>query len=236
MLLSNQSGSGIWLLSNPTSCQSGYLVLVDCGHLICCAHKIFCCCWPCKFRCYIKSPAVKIHLHNLLPGPPQFFVPRFLFSVILITYDVKWTQGWGGCGPHSNNMLDFIIKCSVARQDPRHSQDYEYSIWLVRNLLSGLLCGQALPPPHIHLASTSHDKCFQAFPMFFTALLLLCGCKPKNKKKQGRSANEASVYTRWWKAYSPSATNIIAPFVSLAEPNQTVILCCKKGGIGVTVM
>ena len=32
-----------------------------------------------------------------------------------------------------------MIECSTARQDPRSSQDHEYSTWPVRNLLSGLL-------------------------------------------------------------------------------------------------
>ena len=148
--------------------------------------------------------------------------------------DTRWTLG--GRGPHSNNVLDFIIECSVARQDPRHSLDREYSTWLVRNSLSGLLCaylwsGTAPPPTFTshprHMISVSRPS------LFFAALLLLCECKPKNREacKQG-----ASVYTRWWKAYSPSATNIIAPFVSLAELNQTVILCSTKVGIGVTMM
>ena len=31
-----------------------------------------------------------------------------------------------GRRPHSNNILHFIIEYSIARQDPRHSQDHEY--------------------------------------------------------------------------------------------------------------
>ena len=45
----------------------------------------------------------------------------------------------GGKDPHSNNILDFIIDCSVARQEPRHSQDHEYSAWRVRNSFSSSL-------------------------------------------------------------------------------------------------
>ena len=149
--------------------------------------------------------------------------------------DTRWTLG--GRGPHSNNVLDFIIECSVARQDPRHSLDREYSTWLVRNSLSGLLCAYlwsgTAPPPHIHLTSTSHDKCFQAFPVFRRSSASVW----MQTKKTGETCEQgASVYTRWWKAYSPSALNIIAPFVSLAELNQTVILCSTKVGIGVTMM
>ena len=35
--------------------------------------------------------------------------------------DTRWT--WGG----GNNVLDFIIERSIARQGPIHSQDHEYS-------------------------------------------------------------------------------------------------------------
>ena len=32
-----------------------------------------------------------------------------------------------GEGLHSNNVLDFIIKCYITKHDPRCSQDCEYS-------------------------------------------------------------------------------------------------------------
>ena len=32
-----------------------------------------------------------------------------------------------GRGPHSSNVLDLIIECSIAKLDPRRSQDGEYS-------------------------------------------------------------------------------------------------------------
>ena len=44
-----------------------------------------------------------------------------------IVNDVRWTRGGRrGRGPHSNNVLDFIIKRSVARQDPRRSYKIVY--------------------------------------------------------------------------------------------------------------
>ena len=60
-------------------------------------------------------------------------------KVLQAIFTNEHTVGGGG-SPHSNNVLDFIIEHSVARQDPRHSQDREYSTWPVRNSLSGLLC------------------------------------------------------------------------------------------------
>ena len=64
--------------------------------------------------------------------------------------DIKWMLG--GRGPHINNILDFIIGCSVTRQDLRRSQDCEYHIWPVRNSLSGLL-GTLPPTPSRHIMS-----------------------------------------------------------------------------------
>ena len=69
--------------------------------------------------------------------------------------DTRWT--WSRReGPHLSNVLDFIIEFSVAWQDPIHSQYHEYSVWLVRNSLSGLLVllvGHApLHPPRIRNA------------------------------------------------------------------------------------
>ena len=71
----------------------------------------------------------------------------------------------GGRGPHSNNILDFIIECSNASHGPRHSRDQQYSTSPVRNTLCGYctqVCSWAEPP----LASMSHDKCSQVFPIF----------------------------------------------------------------------
>ena len=72
--------------------------------------------------------------------------------------------------PHSNNVLDFIVECSVTRQHPRRSQGCEYSVRLVRNSQVHCIhiCGWALPhspPPYVHLAFLSCDKCSQAFPV-----------------------------------------------------------------------
>ena len=112
----------------------------------------------------IQSPTYMYHIYSLVPRPLQFFVLRFVFSIIHGSRRVvkrrrpgtliMWmTSGGpkvhadvgGGRGPHSNtwnNTLDFIIKCSVTRQDPSHSQDlkYMYFAWPVCNLPSGLLC------------------------------------------------------------------------------------------------
>ena len=51
--------------------------------------------------------------------------------------DARWT--YGGRGPHSNNILDFIIERSNDSQDSWGSQDRQYSTSLVRNLLYRLL-------------------------------------------------------------------------------------------------
>ena len=95
----------------------------------------------------------------------------------------------GGRGPHSNlwnNVLDFIIERSTARQDPRRSQDCKHSTWPVRNSLSGfhtiLVVG--------HLVSTrhrSHGKCSQAFLVFrrSSASVYYSERKPKNENREG---------------------------------------------------
>ena len=83
-------------------------------------------------------------LSSPVPRPPLFFVLWFAFSIIhgsararkrgrpVNTYhvnDVRWTQGGrrGGGVRIRNNVLDFIIERFTARQDPRRSQDHEYS-------------------------------------------------------------------------------------------------------------
>ena len=96
----------------------------------------------------------------------------------------------GGRGPDSNiwnNVLDFIIERSIARQDPRRSQDCKYFTWPVRNSLSGLLHTILVVG---HLVSTwrrSHGKCSQAFPVFrrSSASVYYSERKPKNKNRGG---------------------------------------------------
>ena len=83
-------------------------------------------------------------------------------------------------GPHSHNVLDFIIECLIVRQDTRHSQDREYSTWPIRNssqVYCAQICTQA-PTHHFPLPlclpqSTSRDKCSQAF-LFRGALFCFC--------------------------------------------------------------
>ena len=53
--------------------------------------------------------------------------------------DARWTRGGhrgGGVHVCSNNILDFIIECSIARQDPWRSRDWEYFAWPLRNSLT----------------------------------------------------------------------------------------------------
>ena len=90
--------------------------------------------------------------------------------------DVRWTQGtrwtWGegagGEGPHSNNVLDFVIEHSIARQDPR----------IMRILHQ---TGKKLT-----LRFTAQGFVFGHGP-----LRPLTERKPKNKKR-GRPGNEAT--------------------------------------------
>ena len=94
----------------------------------------------------------------------------------------------------SHNVLDFIIKCSVTREDLRCSQDRKYSTWRVRNLLLGCThictCVVGLYSPCIHHMSTSQWQCSQA--LFFAAFLLLCITLNANQRtKWGRPGNEA---------------------------------------------
>ena len=80
-----------------------------------------------------------------------------------------------------------MIEHFVARQDPRCSEDCEYSTWPVRNPLPILLrtylkSGTASP-----LVSTwchSHEKCSQALPIF-AARLPLCIIVNTNQRKKG---------------------------------------------------
>ena len=82
----------------------------------------------------------------------------------------------GGRGPHSNNALDFIIECSNDSQDPRCSQDLQYSTSPVRNSLYCLLhefemgnippTATSHPPDIIHVISVPRPSAF------FTALPL----------------------------------------------------------------
>ena len=89
-------------------------------------------------------------------------LPHFCSSVCVQYNTQKWKRGgkWGRLGalimwmmsdgcevdvegrdPHSStwtNVLNLIIEHSIARQNPRHSKDREYSAWSVRNLLFGL--------------------------------------------------------------------------------------------------
>ena len=65
--------------------------------------------------------------------------------------------------------VDFIIKYSVARQDPRRSQDHKCSTWLVRKFALRFIAHAFVAgdhPPHVHLTSTLRDKRSQAFPIF----------------------------------------------------------------------
>ena len=88
-----------------------------------------------------------------------------------------------GRGPHSNNILDFIIECSNDSQDPRRSQDQQYSTLPVRNMLCGYctqVCSWAEPPMSTlrpcHMISVPRSS------PFFATLPLPCECKLKNKK------------------------------------------------------
>ena len=52
---------------------------------------------------------------------------------------------------------------------------------------------RSAPTPYVHHTSTSCDKCSQAFPAFcrFSTSVYYTECKPKNKTKRQRPANEA---------------------------------------------
>ena len=73
---------------------------------------------------------------------------------------------------HLNNVLDLIVKCSVAREDPRHL--HKIASKLVKKLAT-LVVGH---PPNIHLTSTSwhysHDKCSQEFPVLCRSFTSMC--------------------------------------------------------------
>ena len=109
-----------------------------------------------------RMEAYSLRWFSVPPGSQAspFFVLRFAFSIIhgsgrvwktgeghgnsYHVNDVRWTRdghrgGRGRTRIHENNVLDFIIEHSTARQDPRCSQDHKYSAWPVRNSLSGLL-------------------------------------------------------------------------------------------------
>ena len=97
-----------------------------------------------------------------------------------------------------NNVLDFIIKHFNDTQDPRRSRgltvlDFtkKLALWLITH---EFVVGHRLP--YVHLASTTHhscDRCSQAFPIFFYALLLLC-IMLNTTQKRGRPGNEATWY------------------------------------------
>ena len=77
-------------------------------------------------------------------------------------------MGVGGRGPRSNKALDFIIKRSNDSQDPRRSQDWQYSTSPVRNSFYRYctrVCSWA-PPPYTSTRRHSSDKCSQVFPHF----------------------------------------------------------------------
>ena len=89
-----------------------------------------------------------------------------------------------GRGPHSNNVLDFIIKRSTARQDFRCS-------WLIKKTHSQHVFVVRHRPPFVHLMSTSRGKCSQGFPIFhrFSASVIYW-IQTKEQKHRGSLEQE----------------------------------------------
>ena len=124
-------------------------------------------------------------------------------------FDVRWTRGGHGGGRCLISSTDAI------RPESEFLTSQAEYLWSCERLESCLAielsmiksstlfhvfeCGIAPVqlighrPPYVHLASTwhhSHDRCFQAFPVFRALLLPCTEHKPKNKKR-GRPGNEA---------------------------------------------
>ena len=105
----------------------------------------------------------------------------------------------GGRGPHSNNILDFIIERSNDSQDSWGSQDWQYLTSPVRISLYRLLHASWLMDnaPHtstLHPPNIIHMMCVPRPSSFFTLFrfrVYYTERKPKNKKR-GRPGNEAT--------------------------------------------
>ena len=121
------------------------------------------------------------------------------------TYHVNevWWMGdgrLGGGGPHSNSVLDFIIKCSNDSQDPRRSRDQnavldftgkKLALWFITH---EIVVGHyppyvhSRPPDIIHVIGVARPS-----PFFVLFLFYYIERKPKNKKR-GRPANGARLF------------------------------------------
>ena len=144
-------------------------------------------------------------------------LPRFLFFTrkwksakngeVLGTPTTWLTSGGrkvdvGGRGQHSNtwnNVLDFIIERSTARQDPRRSQDHEYSTWPVSSQVHcARTCNWAPPPlrpPCVHLTSFTWlvFHVFRALPL--PCIILKAG--GHNMRAQGHNVHTRHEGIMW---------------------------------------
>ena len=136
----------------------------------------------------ILESQLTLHGPSLVPRPSPFFVLRFSFSIIHRSgrvrktgkawkhlsrewhlVDARWS--YGGRGPRSNNVLDFIIDHSNDSQDSWGLQDQQYLTSLVRNSLYRLLhtswlmgnaphTSTSLPPDVIHMIGVPRPSPF----------------------------------------------------------------------------
>ena len=108
--------------------------------------------------------------------------------------DARWM--WEERGPHSNNVLNSIIKCSIARQDPRHHKIANTLLdpqEIHSQVYCACICSRALP--HVHLESIPCDNCSTVFHCSSLPCIILNTTEEQKQNNNNKTTTTTTTTT-----------------------------------------